>query len=178
MLRRQFVKSAASGLLLGPALVAACGDDASSPVDSGSGEPDSGNHQHVTDGGEHPTGHDASTRGDGDGGGEQPEDAATGIADAGGDGDDTPVCASGAHDTKVTDQHPPGSEHHLLVPMADVVTAKQKTYSIQGQAKHAHMVTLTVADFAKLANGMSFTVTSTKDMGLTLHDHMVTVACA
>lgn len=65
--------------------------------------------------------------------------------------------------------------HALTVPKEDVAAAVEKTYSIQGSAGHDHEVTVTAADFAKLADNDAITVTSTTTAG---HTHTVTVVCA
>jgi hypothetical protein len=65
--------------------------------------------------------------------------------------------------------------HSLVVTAADVAAGVAKTYDIQGAASHAHSVTLSAADFAKLAAGGSITVASTTDFS---HSHGVTVTCA
>lgn len=80
------------------------------------------------------------------------------------------TCASGAKDNGIDDP-----THHLVVPAADVVAATPKTYAIQGTSSHSHNVTLSAADFAKLAVGMMTTVTSTTTFS---HNHIVTVICA
>lgn len=64
--------------------------------------------------------------------------------------------------------------HVLVVSKADVAAGTQKMYSIQGGALHDHIVTLTAADFAKLAANTSTTSVSST----TGHSHMITVTCA
>jgi hypothetical protein len=189
MERRKFVKHAVTSLLIAPALVSwACGDDDPSPnpLDSGAGNGDGdgspGDGDQSGDGdtgngdGDGPPGDGDS--GDGDGG--APLDASTDDAAAGDAGSDAgaEVCLNGAIDTEMTNQHPPGYEHFLAVPTEDVVAAQTKEYSIEGDSSHDHKITLTSAHFATLASGGSVTVTSSRDMGISLHDHVVTVACA
>jgi hypothetical protein len=67
--------------------------------------------------------------------------------------------------------------HTLMVLKADVTAGVEKTYDITGGSTHAHMVTVTAANFATLqsnANG-SVMVTSTAGGG---HTHSVTIVCA
>jgi hypothetical protein len=67
--------------------------------------------------------------------------------------------------------------HVLVVSASDVSTGAAKTYDITGTSDHAHMVTVSAANFATLqsnANG-SVMVTSTSGGG---HTHAVTVICA
>ncbi|HTE40093.1 MAG TPA: hypothetical protein VK629_04640 [Steroidobacteraceae bacterium] len=65
--------------------------------------------------------------------------------------------------------------HALTVPVADLDSTMDRTYSIMGTADHNHMVTLTVAQLTALKTG-PITVTSTSD-GMVIHTHMVTVTC-
>ena len=51
--------------------------------------------------------------------------------------------------------------HVLTVSKADVTAAVDKTYDIMGTSAHTHSVTVTAADFAKLAQNMSVSLTST-----------------
>jgi hypothetical protein len=83
----------------------------------------------------------------------------------------TDTAAATCDATTITSNH----SHSLSVPMADVTAAVEKTYHIQGAATHDHEVTLTAADFAKLANSESVTKTSTE---VNTHTHDVTVSCA
>lgn len=103
-------------------------------------------------------------------------DAATASLDAGMDAaTGGPVCPNGAMDTMMTDQH--DDPHTLSVPMSDVVAGVEKVYSIKGQSKHDHELTLTSAHFATLASGGSVVVASTGYVGMFPHEHDVTVAC-
>jgi len=64
--------------------------------------------------------------------------------------------------------------HELVVTMADVTAAADKTYSIRAAASHDHMVTITAAQFGMLAGGATLSLTSTSSG----HTHGVTVTCA
>jgi hypothetical protein len=64
--------------------------------------------------------------------------------------------------------------HALVVPKTDVTAGTQKMYSIQGGALHDHTVTLTTADFAKLAANMSVSTVSSSAG----HTHTINVTCA
>jgi hypothetical protein len=64
--------------------------------------------------------------------------------------------------------------HVLVVSKTDVAAGTQKMYSIQGGSLHDHIVTLTAADFAKLAANMSVSTVSSSAG----HTHMITVTCA
>ncbi|HEY0254550.1 MAG TPA: hypothetical protein VGC41_23645, partial [Kofleriaceae bacterium] len=66
--------------------------------------------------------------------------------------------------------------HVLVVSKADVAAGVDKTYDITGNATHAHSVTLTAADFAKLGTmNMLIMETSTTNAQ---HSHQITVSCA
>ncbi len=68
-----------------------------------------------------------------------------------------------------------GNHGHVLnVSKADVTAAADKTYDISGTAGHAHNVTVTAADFAKLKLNQSVQVTSTSTNA---HTHTVTITC-
>ncbi len=64
--------------------------------------------------------------------------------------------------------------HTLEVTQDDVTAGVDKTYDIQGSSMHAHMVTITAADFANLAGGGTVMVTSTTGAA---HTHQITVTC-
>lgn len=64
--------------------------------------------------------------------------------------------------------------HALTIPEADLSSATDKVYSIQGSAGHDHMVTLTAAQLAMLRAGQSVDATSTTASG---HNHVVTARC-
>ena len=65
--------------------------------------------------------------------------------------------------------------HVMVVSKADVMAAADKTYDIMGTALHTHSVTVTAAQFGKLATNMSIMVTSTVTDA---HSHDITVVCA
>ena len=64
--------------------------------------------------------------------------------------------------------------HALVVPKTDVTAGTQTMYSIQGGSLHDHLVTLTTADFAKLAANTSVSTVSSSSG----HTHTITVTCA
>ena len=63
----------------------------------------------------------------------------------------------------------------MVVPLEDVEAAVDKTYNIQGDSPHEHVVALTAADFNALAAGNDVTVASSEGAA---HTHSVTVTCA
>ena len=67
--------------------------------------------------------------------------------------------------------------HVLTVSAADVSAGVDKTYDITGTSAHAHMVTVTAANFTTLKNNPNGSVmlTSTSGGG---HTHSVTIVCA
>lgn len=67
--------------------------------------------------------------------------------------------------------------HVLTVLKADVTAGVEKTYDITGTSGHAHMVTVTAANFATLQSNANATVmvTSTSGGG---HTHGVMIICA
>ncbi len=64
--------------------------------------------------------------------------------------------------------------HVLTIALADLDSATDKTYDIQGSADHTHSVTLTVAQLATLKSGGSVSSTSTTSFA---HQHEITVTC-
>jgi hypothetical protein len=54
-------------------------------------------------------------------------------------------------------------EHEIVITAADLAAQVEKTYDIQGLAGHAHAVTLSAADFQKLAKGGPVTLHSSRD---------------
>jgi len=105
----------------------------------------------------------------GDGSTGTPSDDSTTMA---ADEESTAAPAGCAMDPSVTISANHG--HALVVTAAEVTTAADITYDIMGTSAHTHEVTLTAADFASLAGGMSVTVTSTTGDG---HTHDVTITC-
>jgi hypothetical protein len=65
--------------------------------------------------------------------------------------------------------------HVLMVSKEDVSAGADKTYDITGSGGHAHSLTVSAADFAKLAQNMSVHLTSTSGGG---HTHGVLIMCA
>src|SRR5205085_10770360 len=64
--------------------------------------------------------------------------------------------------------------HVLAVSKADIAAGVEKTYDITGSANHAHQVTLTAADMAKLQANTSIGEVCTLDDG---HTHRIVVVC-
>ncbi|MCB9596206.1 MAG: hypothetical protein H6719_26020 [Sandaracinaceae bacterium] len=137
--------------------LAAC-DDGGGDTDAGPGGTDAG-----------PGGADAGPGG---------TDAGPGGTDAGpGDTDAGPQeCNSIAYE--MTNRHPVGTRHDIMVPLSDVMAAVDVTYDIQGASRHPHTVLVTAADFARIAAGERVTITSSEDMGVDLHSHDVTLFCS
>lgn len=65
--------------------------------------------------------------------------------------------------------------HVLAIPAADLDSAVDKTYSIQGGADHTHSVTFTAAQLAALKAGKAVSVTTTVTLD---HSHAITESCA
>ncbi len=65
-------------------------------------------------------------------------------------------------------------EHEIVITAADLAAKVDKTYDIQGLAGHAHEVTLSVADFEKLAKGGPVTLHSSRDAD-DAHLHTVSI---
>jgi len=65
-------------------------------------------------------------------------------------------------------------EHEIVITAADLAAKVEKTYDIQGLAGHAHEVTLSVADFEKLAKNGPVTLHSSRDPD-DAHLHTVTI---
>jgi len=97
------------------------------------------------------------------------EDAAA--TDAGTDSAAPAVRADGATASAISSNH----GHALVVASGDVAAGAKKTYSIKGTSGHDHQVTIESADFAKLKNGETLTLTSTTGSS---HTHTVKVICA
>jgi hypothetical protein len=64
--------------------------------------------------------------------------------------------------------------HTLSIPVADLDSAVDKTYSIAGSASHDHTVTFTPDQLKQLKAGQSITVTSST---VSQHAHNVTPSC-
>ena len=66
--------------------------------------------------------------------------------------------------------------HALAIPLADLDSLADKTYSIQGTASHDHPFTLTAANLARLKAGQAILVVTT---GVAFeHSHDVSGSCA
>ncbi len=63
--------------------------------------------------------------------------------------------------------------HSLVVPIADIMAAVDKTYDTTGSAMHCHQVTITTADFHALQNGEVVRLKSCN-----LIDHEYVLSCA
>lgn len=73
----------------------------------------------------------------------------------------------------VTTEFSGKDEHELVVTAADLAAKVEKTYDVQGIAGHAHQVTISAADFEKLAKaGNTKMFTSRADDG---HDHLAVI---
>ncbi len=99
---------------------------------------------------------------------------AVGVAVIAGCGDDGgSAIDAGNVCTNPTNQIGSNHGHTLTVTLADVDAAVNKTYDITGTADHAHMVTITAAQFTQIKNGQTLNLTSTS----TAHTHNVVVMC-
>lgn len=67
--------------------------------------------------------------------------------------------------------------HVLSIPVEDLDSDTDKTYSVQGSAPHNHTLTLTAAQLAELKAGRSVTVT-TGIGGAEPHTHGASGSCA
>lgn len=66
--------------------------------------------------------------------------------------------------------------HAVTVPVADLDSTSNKTYSIKGTSAHDHSIVLEAQDFADLKAGLS--VKKTSNTNGETHDHVVTILCA
>ena len=96
------------------------------------------------------------------------------IAGCGGDDGGGSVDAPAAACTTPTSAIGTNHGHTITVSLADVNAGVDKTYDITGTSPHAHMVTVTAADFTAIKAGTTRMVTSTSGGG---HTHAVTVMC-
>lgn len=64
--------------------------------------------------------------------------------------------------------------HVLAVALADLGSASDKTYDIQGGADHSHSVLLTVDQLRSLKTGASVTTTSSMAFD---HQHQIVITC-
>jgi hypothetical protein len=96
--------------------------------------------------------------------------------DDGGGGTDSGVsrsCTTNGTTVSIASNH----GHVLMVSAADVAAGQAKTYDITGTSDHAHMVTVTAANFASLHSNPSGSVQATSTSGGG-HTHQVTIVCA
>jgi hypothetical protein len=95
----------------------------------------------------------------------------------GGDGTSTSSLDDGSQDASCgsSDAAITGNHGHVLaIPAADLDSAVDVSYSIQGSASHAHTITLTAAQLQMLKAGQAVTVTSSTTLS---HNHSVTASC-
>src|SRR5687767_13662620 len=64
--------------------------------------------------------------------------------------------------------------HVLVVTASDVAAGVEKTYDISGTAGHAHMVTISAANFATLQSNANGSVMVTSTVGAA-HTHSITI---
>ena len=65
--------------------------------------------------------------------------------------------------------------HAITVTQADITAGVDKDYHIMGAATHDHVLTITAAQFAMLAQNTNISDTSTVTLA---HDHIITISCA
>jgi hypothetical protein len=82
----------------------------------------------------------------------------------------TPSSSSGCI-AAIADNH----GHVLSIPTADLDSAVDKSYSIQGSADHTHQVNFSAAQLAQLKAGKAVVVTTSVTLD---HSHMITESCA
>jgi hypothetical protein len=92
----------------------------------------------------------------------------------GGGGSDATAPAPPPAGSGCTDNIAANHGHTLVIATADLDSATDKTYDIQGGAAHSHSVTLTVAQLRALKAGTTVNVTSSIGAA---HDHSVSVLC-
>jgi hypothetical protein len=63
----------------------------------------------------------------------------------------------------------------ITVTKADIAAGIDKAYHIMGAAAHDHILTITAAQFAMLAQNANISDTSTLTLA---HDHIITISCA
>ena len=91
----------------------------------------------------------------------------------GGGGSDAPAPAPGA--AGCSDMIAANHGHTLVIATADLDSATEKAYNIQGAAVHNHTVTLSVAQLRALKAGTTVNVTSSTTAA---HEHAVTILCS
>ncbi len=92
----------------------------------------------------------------------------------GGGGGDAAAPAPPPSGSGCTDTIAANHGHTLVIATADLDSATDKVYDIQGGAVHSHTVTLTVAQLRALKSGATVNVTSSTTAA---HDHGVTILC-
>ena len=99
------------------------------------------------------------------------------IQACGGGGSDTPAAAgpgAGPVSMGCTDMIAANHGHVLTITAADLDSATDKVYDIQGSAAHSHGVTLTVANLRALKAGNLVNVVSSTTSA---HEHGVSIQC-
>jgi hypothetical protein len=91
-----------------------------------------------------------------------------------GGGGDAPAPAPAPGGTGCSDTIAANHSHTLVIATADLDSATDKVYDIQGGATHSHSVTLSVAQLRALKSGMTVNVTSSTTL---THEHGVTILC-
>lgn len=158
--RKEFIQLAVASA--GAAALGACGDDTSGTGGGGTGGGGTGGSGSTTSSTTSSTTTSSTTT--------------TGAGGAGGAGE-------GGASANLTCSSNIGTNHgHSFDLSAAEVAAgaadpNDRDYNIQGTSQHAHMITLTQADFMTLANGGTVQKTSFDDPGPANHTHSVTVTC-
>lgn len=96
------------------------------------------------------------------------------IQACGGGGSDAPAPAPGPGAAGCSDTIAANHGHTLVIATADLDSASDKVYNIQGAASHNHTVTLTVAQLRALKAGTTVNVTTTTTDA---HQHDVNIRC-
>ena len=93
----------------------------------------------------------------------------------GGGGSDAPAPAPAPGAAGCSDTIAANHGHTLVIAKADLDSATDKVYDIQGAAVHSHTVSLTVARLRALKAGTTVNVTSSTTAA---HEHAVSILCA
>ena len=93
----------------------------------------------------------------------------------GGGGSDAPAPAPAPGAAGCSDMIAANHGHTLVIATADLDSATEKAYNIQGAAVHNHTVTLSVAQLRALKAGTTDNVTSSTTAA---HEHAVTILCS
>lgn len=91
-----------------------------------------------------------------------------------GGGGESPASAPAPGGAGCSDMIAANHGHTLVIATADLDSATDKVYDIQGGATHSHSVTLSVAQLRALKAGTTVNVTSSTALA---HDHGVTILC-